>query len=329
MYLGYDDEVSQAWLYWSNVEAYASCPQKFLWGHGWPGIDLGRGPGRSKEKPGKDSRHHAIMGLVLATAIERLYNDELWRDPVKLPSVLATLVDREFKLTMADPRNYVDWSKSPPKDELLRVCQDGAQGYLRTMKANKLLGPYAKAEVDITTWLDKYTPIAGRPDVIIRREDTGITILDGKNGLTPGKYTDPDQLRWYALCFYLAYGTIPNHLVFCYFRYPVGCPPEGHDPSVPWTGLVEVPFTEDDLKVVATKAKETYRAMNKTLFDPTPSPQACKFCEYESVCEARTQQKAQNRRTPKKSPTEDLLGDGGGIVELGFVPATRLSGKKA
>lgn len=321
-----EDMGSQFWLYWSNIEAYEACPRKFLWSRGYGNIDLGRGPGRSKEKPVRSSRHDAMMGLVIGTAIERLYNDELWREPKALVSKLTEIVQREFKFALND--NYIDWGRSPPKDQLLETCMNGVMGFLRTMKVNRLLGPYAKSEVDITTWVDKYTPIGGRPDVIIRRDDTGLMIVDGKNSKNPGLYTDPDQLRWYALCFYLAYNTVPDRLAFCYFRYPEGSPPPDHDPNVPWKGLVEVPLEKDDLKTLAVRAKETYRAMGKELFDPTPSPKTCKFCDYESVCDARQEQKAGNRRGPKKTEEDDLLGGSSGFVEIGFVDEDKLTRKK-
>lgn len=328
-----NDMASQFWLYWSNIEAYGACPRSFLWGHGWEGIDLGRGPGRSKAKPTKDSRHDAIMGQVLSTAMERLYNDELWREPATLPKVLSELVDRELKLSLADTRTYIDWSRAPSQDEMLKICRDGILGYLRTMKANKLLGPYAKSEVDLTAWVDKYTPIAGRPDLILRRDDTGLTILDGKNSRNPGKYTNPDQLRWYALCFYLAYNTFPDKLVFCYYRYPEGINPPEHNPNTPWNGLVEVPCTRDDLKQLAVRAKNTYRAMGKGVFDPTPSPTTCRFCDYESVCDARIEQRqanaAKRAKGGKSSAQEiDVLGDSKGIVDIGFVPVSSLTAKK-
>lgn len=326
---GYDDDVRQSYLYWSSVEDYESCPRKYLWGHGHGDIDLGRGPGRSKEKPIKDSKHHAVMGNVLSKAIEHLYNDELWRTPSTLSERLVDIVRQELDSCLKDPKTYIDWGKSPPKEELERICTTGILGYLRTMKDNKLLGPYAKSEVDLTTWIDQYTPVAGRPDLIVRRDDSGVTILDGKNSLSPGKYTDPDQLRWYAMCFYLSYRTLPNRLVFCYFRYPAGNPPPGHPEGEPWTGLVDVPFTVEDLKSIRHRGKETYRSIQDQMFDPTPSPKTCKFCEYESVCDARQEQKAQNARKRKTSgPEDDLVGQGG-VMELGFVPQAALTRKKS
>lgn len=306
-------------LYWSNIEAYEACPRSFLWGHGWGSIDLGRGPGRSKAKPAQDSKHHAVMGIVLARAIEHLYNDELWREPATLVQKLTDLVTREF--TFAVNESYIDWNESPPKHEMLDVCLKGALGYLKTMKANKLLGPYAKSEVDLTAWVDQYTPVAGRPDVIVRREDTGVTIIDGKNSLSPGKYTNPDQLRWYALCFYLAYNVMPSRLAFAYFRYPEGTPPKDHPEGTPWTGLVEVSLTRDDLKTLGVRAKETHRAMQKELFDPVPSPKNCRFCDYKTVCDVAHQPVP---RKPKSLPVvtegtvEHAISISEGMVEIGF-----------
>lgn len=314
----------QFYLYWTNIEDYEECPQRFLWGHGYGTIDLGRGPGRSKEKPVKQSKHDAIMGNVIGKAVEAIYNDELWRTPITLPDRIREIVRREFTFSMGE--SYIDWNRSPPRDELLQVCLDGAVNFLKTMKTQKLLGPYAKAEVDITTWVDKYTPVAGRPDIIIRRDDTGVHIVDGKNAKTPGKYTNPDQLRWYALCFYVAYNVMPSRLSFCYFRYPEGTPPPDHDPSVPWTGMVDVPMVKEDIKTLAVRAKETYRAMGRELFDPTPSAKACRFCAYETVCDARKEQKALNpRKASVKDPGSDLTGGATGIVDLGFISASSLS----
>lgn len=309
---------NQFHLYWSNIEAYEACPRSFLWGHGWGTIELGRGPGRSKLKPEQDSEHHAVMGIVLSSVIQHLYNDELWREPPTLPERITEIVNRELTLVLGEKK--VDWAKAPPRHEMLDVCLKGSLGYLKTMKANRLLGPYAKSEVDLTAWVDQYTPIAGRPDIIIRRDDTGVMILDGKNSLTPGKYTNPDQLRWYALCFFLAYSVLPSRLAFVYFRYPDGSPPKDHPASQPWTGLVDVLFNRDDLKALGVRAKETHRLMQKELFDPRPSPKSCRFCDYRTVCDVAHQP---SPRKPKELSTESgtvehAISMSDGMLELGL-----------
>ena len=298
-------------LYWSSLKRYEECPQAFLWYRGWGAIDLGGGPGRPKPQPFRSSRHHAVMGIVIANVIERLYNDELWRDPVGLADRLEKMVDVEWGRVTAKKKNWVDHRVAGSKYELTKVCKDGVRGFLRTMKQHRLLGEYARAEVELLGWIDKYNPVGGRADLIIRRQDTGTSILDGKNAKSKGKYTDPDQLRWYAMLYYLAYRQMPDRLGFNYFRYPYGTPmvdDKGNPVTNEETGQQEieqgvdwVEFTKDDLKGLAHRAVEARRGMDKEKFAPTPVPSICRWCDYETVCESRQAQKAGNRRRkPKK-----------------------------
>lgn len=326
-------------LYWSSMTTYEGCPQSFLWGRGWGTIDVGGGPGRPKPRPVESSRHHAVMGIVLADFWEALYNNEEWKHPVGLVDRLLERARKCFDKELLS--NFVDWRLAPTRDELWETIEQGIRGYLRTMKAHKLLGPYARSEVDLTCYIDKYTPIGGRADLIIRRDDTGITILDGKNSKRYKDrktkklitYTDPDQLRWYALCFFLTYRRLPDRLGFVYFRYPHGAPRLDEDgnemPAVDANGMptgdVEreegvdwVPFTKDDLKGIARRAKDALRGMNKEKFPANPVPSQCRFCDFETVCPERQAQKAANRRTRKSS---DTFFDGQtGIVTFGMGP---------
>lgn len=288
-------------LYWSSLEIFEACPQKFLWSKGWGNIDLGRGPGRGKLKPTKDSKHHAVMGIVIQRVVENLYNNELWKTPVGLTERLMEMVEKELSYEIQT--NFIDWRQSPTKAELMQVCKDGVRGYLKTMKAQRLLGPYARAEVELLGYVNKYTPVGGRVDLIIRRDDTGVSIIDGKNGKEKGKYTSPEQLRWYALCYYLAYGSLPDRVGFAYYRFPYGMPKEDGtvEPGVDW-----MPATRPDIEGLAKRAVDARKAMDKEKFAPTPSPQACKFCDFETVCDARKEQKAANSRGRKKSGSPEM-----------------------
>lgn len=321
----------QKTLYYSPFDLYENCPQGFLWGRGWPTIDLGAGPGKKKPVPEKKSEHHAVMGTAIQAVIERFYNDELWRilTPVQLRDRLMELADEHTKLEFA--RRYIDWNKAPPRDEVEKLIKDAIRGYMRTLKHHRLLGPYAKAEVDLIGYVDKWTPIGGRVDLIIRRDDTGVMILDGKNSkrYKDGKgglmtFTNPDQLRWYALCYYLSYRALPDRLGFVYYRYPYGDPVldvEGFpaldamgNPKIE-EGISWVPFTMDDLKGLGQRALDAVKSMHKEHFDPRPTPKTCKFCDYESVCPARQAQIASNRRGPSK---KDLVVETGGFTMLTF-----------
>lgn len=310
-------------LYWSSLERYEQCPRKFLWSRGWGDIDVGGGPGKRKPEPLKKSKHHAVMGTVIAGVSEKMYNEEWWRDPASLPRRISEAVDAEWKYQTSKPWNWIDYREAGSKRSLIQTCKDGALGYLKTMKANKFLGEYARAEVDLIGWVDKWNSIGGRPDTIIRRDDTGITILDGKNSKHKGRYTNPDQLRWYALVFYLAYRQLPGRLGFVYYRYPYGTPildddgnpvlDEEGNPQVE-QGVDWVPFTKDDLKGLAQRALDTRKNMWQEKFDPTPVPSVCRFCDYETVCDARQQQKEENRKNRKPAVPE--LSDSKGFIDL-------------
>lgn len=322
-------------LYWSSLKKYEDCPQNFLWSRGWGNIDCGGGPGRRKPKPVQKTEHHAVMGIVLANFWEWLYNDEEWRRAQGLADRLLEKARMDFSRLLLD--KFIDWRLAPSRDEMWEVIEAGVRGYLRTMKANKLLGPYARSEVDLTCYIDKWTPIGGRADLIFRRPDTGVVILDGKNSRrykdrkTGGwmTFTDPDQLRWYALCFYLTHGVMVDKLGFVYFRYPYGqeCLDTDGDPipevdekgvptglNVTEKGIDWVPYSREDLEGIATRAKDVFRALNREKFQATPSPPRCKFCDYETVCPERQAQKSANRN--RRRVKDPLLADMGG---KGFV----------
>lgn len=319
-------------LYYSPFDMYENCPQNFLWSKGWGTIDLGYGPGKRKPLPEKKSEHHAVMGTAIQAVIERFYNDQLWRllTPIQLRDRLMELADQEFKLELA--RRYIDWGKAMPREEMEKLIKDGIRGYIRTLKHHLFLGPYAKAEVDLIGYVNQYTPVGGRADLIIRREDTGVTILDGKNskrykdghgGLMT--HTNPDQLRWYALCYYLAYHKLPDRLGFVYYRYPYGAPMCDVDgfPILDEMGTQKieegvewVSFTMEDIKGLGQRAVDASHSMFKEHFPPQPTPKGCKYCDYLSICPERQAQIAANRRSPSKK--NEVIKEGTGIGFLSF-----------
>jgi adenine-specific DNA glycosylase len=71
--------------------------------------------------------------------------------------------------------------------------------------------------------------------------------------------------------------------------------------------LVEVSLTEDDIKRLGNEAIETYRLIERGVFEANPVPKNCSFCEFENVCEARQEQKRLNaaKRKPKEPKKYD------------------------
>jgi len=294
-------------LYWSHFKMYEDCPQLLLWTKGWDGIDCGGGVGRPKPNPSEDSKEHAVMGIAIQYAVERMYNGELYKNPKNLLETMQKIARDEFERQESKPRNNINWQNSRiTRAEALQVVEDGVHGYLKTMKAHRFLGPYAKAEVNIYGWINKWTSIGGRADTIIRRDDTGITIIDGKNTKWKMKYTDPDQLRWYALLFKLSYNKMPNRLAFVWYRFPHGMVTHAEDGTeVVETGVEWVDFDEEDLQGLAQRVLKVKKAMRQGKFAPNPVPSRCRLCDYESVCPERQSQRAANAaKRKKKAPVE-------------------------
>ncbi len=288
---------------------------------------MGGGPWRRKALPDeKRSDHHILMGIFVGGAFEDRYNEELWKQPGD--ELRAELKDRTLlRFEEQWGKRLIIPYKSPSRSELLETCLQGVLGYLPTMVHNRLLGPYARAEVNFVAYVNPRTPIGGRCDFLFRRDDTGITILDGKNSKryldrkTKAHifYTNPDQLRWYALCFYLKHGRMPDRLGFVYFRYPYGTVFEGETESYP--GVTWVEFTKEDLVGLASRAAAARRAMNREEFPAVPKPPKCKFCDYQPVCPERQAQIEKNRRTrkPKKKDVLDRADEGLVEFEIGDI----------
>lgn len=298
-------------VYPTQLFNYEKCPRKFLWYSGWEDIDLGQGPGKPKPKPEDKSRHHAVMGIAIQGVLEDFYNKELWKGQHEnLEKMLVDMVRQRFSEELQ--RNYVDWKQAPSWEELLTICEDGVKNYMKTMKAHKLLGPYAKSEVKLKGKLGDIK-IAGKVDFLIQRSDTGVTILDGKNSKIKMKYVDPDQLRYYGLVFTRQYGQMPDRLGFVWYRYPYDA--EEGEEGVDW-----IEFTRRDLVSLGERAVAARQGMLRGEFEARPKAKHCRWCDYESVCPERQANLEANRakRRGKKPASLPIVDAAGGPVDFGF-----------
>lgn len=306
-------------LYWSSFTTYEACPQEFLWSYGWDGIDLGYGDGKRRPVPEKRSMHHPAMGTVIQALIEKMYNEGMLEDPKNLSANLLAKVEAEWDRTVAKSYFWVDYEEAKQsREQLLETCREGIRGFLKTMVAHKLHSlTYAQAEVPLIGWINKWVGVGGKPDVVINREDTGISILDGKNTLKKMAGVDPDQLRWYAMCFKLSYKVYPDRIGFLWYRFPHGM--KTNDPETgeltTETGLTWVPFTVQEVRDLAQRAIEVRDGMRFGKFKATPVAKHCQYCDYESICpERQAQRQANAEKRPSKKMEE--LSTGGGFVDL-------------
>lgn len=264
-------------LFWSELHTYEVCPLQCLWSYGWEDMDVGGGPGKPKPKPQK-SEHHAVMGQVIQKVLERAYNEGWFQKP-SFMEFLAT----QTKIILHEylARSYIHPEVTTPK-KMLEICAYGVLGYLHTMRQYKLWGE-VECERRLETQIGSL-PIGGKPDFIFKGELA--RILDGKNSEYKDKYTDPDQLRWYAMCLYKIEGVLPQ-IGFVWYRYPYNA--EAGEPGIDW-----VTVTDRDLEHLSERAVRVRLAQIERKFDAVPIPKNCRICNYESVCDARKQTKKGN-----------------------------------
>jgi len=317
-------------IYWSNLKLFRECPKKYLWSKGHPEIDLGAGMGKPFPIPEeqKESEHHKLMGSVLSRVVEEIYNNKLWAKKTLTQDALriASATFHELELS-----HYCDWSLLP-RQEALDTVLNGTRNYIKAMWSNNLLGDLCESEWKFSKKLETSAGVigfCGYADLIIRKDDpvTGkshVMIMDGKNAGTPGKYEDPDQLIWYALCMRLQYGETPDELGFIYFRFAPDSPPPSWDEAKDgkWTGIHFVEWDKDaDLKRMGLEAINTKIAIDNKAFEATPSPKTCEKCPFEYTCTERQEQKKANaakRGMGAKSTTKIVIDtpDDGGFFEL-------------
>jgi len=303
------------YLYWSHVKMMRECPQRYLWTKGHPNHDLGAGWGKPKPLPPEEKRsseHHLLMGRVLSFVVERVYEDQLWREPSTLIQKAEEIAYQSY-LEM-EKECYLIWDYMT-RDESIEICISGARNFIRIMKENRLLGPWSKAELKMTPSVDDQVNICGIADLVYKDNEGRVHIFDGKNAMTPNKYEDPDQLRWYALAYALEYGEQPHRIGFFYFRYPSDNPPTGYEPDE-WTGIIEVSLTREQIKGLLQEASDIRNQVVEGVFEPRPKAKHCGMCPYEGVCEPRQEQRKANaaKRKKRTSKVEKAIAKDGGFT---------------
>jgi len=278
---------------------YEDCPQRFLWTKGWDGIDVGAGEGKPKPVTKPTSRHAAIMGIAIHHAIELFYNDEIYRNGKGVTDLLCTLATEKFN-TLCE-KSFIDYEEAKlTKQQMLDLVINGVKGFVQTCKHNKLLGTYSKSEVKMIAWIDQYNSIGGIVDIVVRREDCGTLLLDGKNSRIKEK-VDEDQLHFYALVYRYSYRKMPDKLGFVWFRYP-------YVENTQDTGITWVDVSQQKLDELITRVQTAKKSMYKKKFKAKPSRDACIFCNYKDQC-SEYQEGEQLVEGIKKVPKNNGFGD--------------------
>jgi hypothetical protein len=248
------------------------------------------------------------MGSVIGKVFEKFYEEEWFKDH----STLETRAKERLHSALEKQldRNFIDWELISKRD-MIDICQKGVNGMIATIKGNRLLGNlYSRSEFEIGGKITSNIEISGKVDLIFGHTQTGVTILDGKNGKRNSKgavRVDSGQLKFYALCYYTNYGKLPDRVGWLYFRYPYGMPKEdgGIETGVEW-----FPVSDSDLKKMCSRIIDMQGKVQRKLFDARPKQATCGFCDYASVCNAYKQHQDELalKRASKPKPFADLMG---------------------
>lgn len=154
----------------------------------------------------------------------------------------------------------------------------------------------SQAEVDLTLsyyhkGYDMTVKLGGRADFIHTNDNKNVWILDGKASKWKDKYTNPEQLIWYAVQYYLKFGTAPSRLGFFYYKFPKD--------SLKW-----IEYGESDIRASLTQTFEVSKKIKLKMFNASPSEESCKFCDYKLICEEGIELTAQMMRESGKIVTD-------------------------
>ena len=161
---------------------------------------------------------------------------------------------------------------------------------LTGIKEHKLLGPYARSEVNLDVQLKSGLILVGKADLVLEQTDKTLCLIDGKASKHREKNVDINQLIWYALLYFLRYKRVPDRLAFFYFRFAAD-----KEQSMDWLPLSQESLFQH-MQALKADILESYDAIQAESFGATPSPTNCRYCPWEKICQDRIDQKAGNRK---------------------------------
>lgn len=282
------------------------------------------------EPPERDSKHNAIFGTVIQAAFEKYYNERMW-EGLPLGLVEEELQDfartRFFKFLEEE---YVNWKSPSCRTSAIQIQEDLTAcipHVLSYLHEAGLHGPTTASEVDFKTPLTEDISLVGFVDFIIKLPNGEVLILDGKSTKDKTR-VDADQLRYYALMFFLRYHTLPTRLGFLYYRFcdraardrPQAASPLDQGP-IEW-----VPVVLEELMDLRNRLIETAAAIRGLDQSGTPavnpSPKVCQYCQWEHACPERQAQRAANAAKRGSKTGADAEADFAALCQAVGVPAS-------
>jgi ribosome-associated toxin RatA of RatAB toxin-antitoxin module len=267
---------------------YKECPKKF---------NLKNILKRPSETPRND--YFTIYGKLTEKFFQYFCN--IWRftmpymPPEEIRFKLKKIYDN---ILLGSVVNWTGPYVTASKDEIFeQSCSDICaimdspnQNYFLSTKAEVSIGVLTKMGIEITGRLDFiHTEPLSKTDVV----------FDGKGTNKIGKNISADQVLFYALLYFFHFKKVPNSLGFFYYRYNTFSP---------------ISINLDILNEFRAKLSLSLNQLvNDSEFKATPSPRACKYCNYQTNCQECLADRVSRKRGSKLD-----FPDLGGVQELSF-----------
>jgi CRISPR/Cas system-associated exonuclease Cas4 (RecB family) len=288
-------------LSWSGYTTYQRCPLAYKKAY----VD--------EEEVPRPNAYNAVAGKTIQAVFERFYNDQIWRRGKETKAALLEILPKEYERILSE--EIVDW-KAPEsklsKEELLESIRPLIGSTLEMIKENRLIGKYAKSEVQLQAWIDKVL-VHGIADFVIRRDNSHI-ILDGKHTRHRSKYLKVEQLTYYVMLFWLQHQVVVDKVGWIYYSYGE---------------LDYIPISLTDVKRLHESIRATIADIRRNKFEATPSTDACRFCDYAPKCEfgaGMSEKEKVERRKASAAKQQKKYEESGsplaneitGVEEIGF-----------
>ena len=249
-----------------------------------------------QEDQPQDNFVRGVFGMVMGRFFEDFYNDNLYRSRDAV-SIMVNKADAYISKVESEKGSNINWinewgiARVDVFDEIVAAIPQ----MVKTIQQHKLLGGYAEAEVELGGWAGEWE-LYGRADLVFKRGGQTF-IVDGKGSKHGSKYSDPDQLLFYALLWFTEYQTLPDHVGWMLFRFEPA-------KAVEW---IEV--TREAVGKLRNEVVKALAGIEAGQFEATPSTKSCQYCPYQDDCIAKDEWKLANqkKRPPKTLGSTDIM----------------------
>ena len=258
------------YLSYSGRKSYLTCPRQYEYRY------------ILKDSTRRDPKD-SLFGSTIGKIFEWFYSKQAWAaiDPLQttlsfIEPALELVFDKEHWNPNADPAFVT---------KLRHDLRELIPTTIETIRSHHLLTTSSRAEVDLTVQYHHEIhgfslKLGGRAD-FIHTTKNGVWIIDGKGSAHREKFTDSEQVIWYATQHFLKYHITPVRLGFMYYKFP-------KDP-IQW-----VAYDAQTIRNSLNKTFEISKKIQLKQFMPTPTNE-CHRCDYHTKCDDGTRYLAERR----------------------------------